>query len=456
MIKRVFNIFYVLVIVLSACKDKDINVFDKTADERVTEALANLKADLTAPANGFKVKYKPADGGGSYYALMKFNEDNSLIIQTDFTGNGGRFLIDTVTYRIESSLGLQLIIENYSFFSYLFEQGNASFPAEYEFIYVNKTPDNALVFKSKTDSDNPTILTLIEATVADQSSLLGLALSDNLNTLSEDLLRVSSSLTLTYQNKDLVFYTSIDELQRIITFNAASKKTNTASVKSIDFSTGYDIKKDSMVFDTALEGLFLGTNISIKGIKFNTTLGSSGIDVCTDPIPTHLLTGVTSANQQVTFETSLIDVSGKSFTTLSTIYYCPLNFIIDNGVSVDNEIENDIPGAVEFVLYYNAALNDGTKLYGIGFVIQNEDESFNIAVREFTPTLTDNNLIFDFKPGLRLMNDTPITVDLNKINIYLDALTSGNQTYVFKFIENRYEFFNPCTGWSFVLINANQ
>jgi hypothetical protein len=35
-------------------------------------------------------------------------------------------------------------------------------------------------------------------------------------------------------------------------------------------------------------------------------------------------------------------------------------------------------------------------------------------------------------------------------------LTQGDNTYVFELQDNLYEFYNPCTGWSFVFIDANQ
>ena len=80
---------------------------------------------------------------------MDFNEDNTVHIRSDLGSNDGQFFEQTVTYRIDSSLGLELIIETYSFFSFLFEQADATFLAEYEFNFVNKTPDEALVLIAK-------------------------------------------------------------------------------------------------------------------------------------------------------------------------------------------------------------------------------------------------------------------------------------------------------------------
>jgi hypothetical protein len=109
----------IIILLISACDD-DINVFDKTADERANESIQNLKNELIAPDNGWRVLYTPSSDAGSYYVLMDFNEDNSVRIQTDFGEENGRFFDDTLTYRIDNSLNVELIFETYSFFSYLY------------------------------------------------------------------------------------------------------------------------------------------------------------------------------------------------------------------------------------------------------------------------------------------------------------------------------------------------
>src|SRR5688500_1023533 len=195
--------FGLVIVILASCKDDEIALFEKTADERVSEAIATLKQDLVAPANGWRMKYRPEEESGSFYVLMDFNEDNTVNIRSDLGSNDGQFFEQTVTYRIDSSLGLELIIETYSFFSFLFEQADATFLAEYEFNFVNKTPDNALVFNSKTDPGTPTIL-LFEPAAANDIDLLGQNLSANLNIIGDDFQKASSSLRIVYQNKDLV------------------------------------------------------------------------------------------------------------------------------------------------------------------------------------------------------------------------------------------------------------
>ena len=454
--RKVLYIIGMLTMLLTSCKEDDINVFDKTADERVAEAIAALKQDLIAPANGWKLKYTPEAESGSFYVLLDFNENDKVTIKTDLGSNDGAYYEQTISYRIDNSLGLELILENYSFFSFLFELDQATFGAEYEFNFINKTPDNALVFNSKSDISIPTILVFQEATAAD-INLLGINLSKNLTVLSDDLDKFTSSLKLTYENKDLALYISLDELRRTMRITSAALKTNSQNTQTINFTTGYLIKGDSIIFNEPFRETVLGNSIIIKSIQLN-TLSDAVISVCPNPIPIHTYSGITSANDVVLLETSLIDVNGKSFASLSNFYFSPLQYIFDNGTSARNAILQDIRGALEMHLYYNYdPLDTGTPLYGIGFVIQNLNDSITFALRKFTPVLNDNNIIFNFAPDITLFGSQQTDdATIANINIYLDALTEGDNTYVFEVSEDLYEFYNPCTGWSFVFINANR
>lgn len=450
--KKWLYIFGLMIIILTSCKDDEVAIFDKTADERVTEAVSNLKQELVSAANGWRVKYRPVSESGSFYVLMDFNEDNTVNIKTDLGHNDGEFFEQTVTYRIDNSLGLELIIESYSFFSFLFEQGQATFLAEYEFNFVNKTPDDALVFSSKTDPDTPTIL-LFQQAAPDDTNLLATQVSTNLNTLSQDLNKLSSSLKLTYENKDLIFYMVLDNFMRIVTINSASRKTNTLVTQDVNFTSPYVLKGDSIVFDSNFSGTVLSSNVSIKGIKFS-QLAEGTINVCADPINVHSYNGVTSANDPVTIETSLSDASGGNFAD-SDFYNAPLGLIFNNGVSASAQIAQDITGALAMQLYYNYNIGNGSPFYALGFYIQNANGTVTFALRQFTPTLIENNIVFAFEPDVELFGEPMTDANTDNVNIYLDLLTQGDNTYVFQLGNGVYEFHNPCTGWSFIFQDGN-
>src|SRR5436190_5106916 len=141
--KTIYIAFLAAVVIFASCKPKTEELFEKSSDQRAAEAKEQLKNDLIAPANGWRLRYQPEDESGSYWVLLKFNEDNTLILESDLGQRDGEFFRDTLTYRVDNSLGLEVIFESYCFFSYLFDRDQATFLAEYEFIYASKTPDGA-------------------------------------------------------------------------------------------------------------------------------------------------------------------------------------------------------------------------------------------------------------------------------------------------------------------------
>jgi hypothetical protein len=451
--KKWAYIFGLMIIVITSCDDNDVAIFEKTADERVAEAIANLKQDLIAPANGWRVKYRPEQESGSYYVLMDFNEDNTVTIKSDLGNNDGEFFEQTITYRIDSSLGLELIMESYCFFSFLFEQDQASFLAEYEFNFVNKTPDDALVFNSKTDPGTPTVL-LFEEALPDDTKLLATTLSTNLNTIGEDFDKFSSTLRLTYQNRDIALYIVMDNLRRIFTINSASRKTNILIKQDVDFSSPFTLKGDSLVLDQKFSATILNNNITIKSIKFN-TLTEGTISVCPSPTTVHSYDAVTSANDKVALESTLVDATGADFTTTSDFYYSPIQYILDNGESAAQQIAADITGATYMLLYYDYDRGDGTRLNALGFYIQNPNGTITFAAREFTPTLVGNKITFDFADDITILGEPTTPANTDNIDIYLDLMTEGDNTFAFTVEDGIYEFFNPCTGWTFAFIDGN-
>jgi hypothetical protein len=344
-------------------------------------------------------------------------------------------------------------MESYCFFSFLFEQDDASFLAEYEFNFVNKTPDNALVFNSKTDPGEKTIL-LFEEALPDDTGLLATELSTNLNTIADDFKKFSSTLRLTYQNRDVALYVVMDNLRRIFTITSASRKNNILIRQDVDFSSPYILKGDSLVLDEKFSATILNNNISIKSIKFN-ALNESTIAICPEPTTVHAYDGVTSANDLIALETSLLDATGADFATASDFYFTSISNILDNGESAAQQIAEDIEGATFMLLYYDYDRGDGTRLNALGFYIQNPNGTITFAAREFTPTLVGNKITFDFADDITILGEPDTPANTDNIDIYLDLMTEGDNTFVFTVDDGVYEFFNPCTGWTFAFIDGN-
>jgi hypothetical protein len=431
-----------LFILFSSCKDETERLFDKTAEERAAEAIQNLKDDLTAPANGWRLKYQPENESGSYWLIIHFKEDDKVVIESDLGANDGEFFMDTLTYRVDNSLGLELIFETYSFFSYLFEHDQATFLAEYEYIYVNKTSDGSLVFRSKTDTGDPTIIVLEEAS-PDDSELLAREISANINTISEDigsLLFSTPGYQLTYQDRDLRLFLTLEPVRRTVSVVSASKKSTSTGAVNVNFTTGYFLQGDSLVFDETLSGNFQGVAISLKGILL-TKLTDATSDICGGR-DVHVYEGITSQNDDVLLEATLASPAGATFANFSFLV-APNEYIFNNGESMADEIATDIVGAGAMQLYY-----DFEGFYALGFFIQNADGTTTFYLREFTPERIGNQLVFNFEPTISVFGNQNSPANINNVNKYLDAFTQGGQTYFYEIAEDVYEMHNPCTGWS--------
>ena len=139
-----------------------------SVEERGSQAISDLNDLLLAPAHGWKMDYRPTVGSGSVFILLDFNEEGLVRIQSDVSANSGQFRDQLIPYRIDSGQGLELIMETYAVFHYLFELEMATFGGEFEFIFVAKQEDH-LVFRSKTDAvlGENTILTFQPASASD-------------------------------------------------------------------------------------------------------------------------------------------------------------------------------------------------------------------------------------------------------------------------------------------------
>jgi hypothetical protein len=447
--KKAYHFIWIALIALASCKEDDISLFDKPPEERVKEAIAALRADLIAPENGWRVKYQPERDSGYYYVLLKFKDQaDQLIIEGDLPYNDGEFFRDTITYRIDSSLGLELIFENYSMFSFLFEQNDATFQAEYEFNYISKTPNGELVFKSKTDPTEVSTI-VFEKAAANDINLLGRTLATNLLTLRGDIDNFVSAQKITFVNKDLVLYARLDDFTRTINISAASKKTNVASSATVSYFSPYVLKGDSIVFEEPFSATLLGYNIKFKAIKLN-AITDGTINICADPIDIHSFTGRTSNFDDIILETSYDNLTGKQFVIESDFYFMPLVYIFKDGASAKTVIEQDIEGAAEFDMIYDPSSSD----YRIGFYLFNANGTATFAYHEFAPVLSGNILQFNLKPDLKFSQGIVPDADPAQIDNYINSITQGD-IYVLQISPGVYEFKNPCTGWSFIGINGN-
>ena len=433
-----------------ACRNNDEELlFDKTADERVAEATADLRQKLTAPANGWIMRYRPVPESGTYNVLLNFDADGGVRIRTDFGVNNNEFYDQVNTYRVDNSLGLELIFESYSFFSYLFEQNQATFEAEYEFVYVNETPSGELVFGSKTDLTSLTIAVL-EPAPDNAEALLGRSINGNLETLSQTLGVISSVYELNYANRDLSLYLSLNTSLRTISFTYVTSLSGQGG-RPITFATGYTAEGNSLVLDDPLVINFQGAEVNIPSIELN-QLNPATLSACGGTIDISQYTGTVGA-QPISLLPTLFDPNGANFNDSASFFFAGPQSIFNDGVPVGNRLGEDVEGALALQLYYFEREED--PFVALGFVLLNGTEQVTFALKDFTSTLSDNQIAFEFAPDYTLYGDTTATVNAPAMDVYLNNLTSGGNTYILKSASGVYEFVNPCTKWSIVFRAGN-
>ena len=128
---------WLLLIIVWGCEDDEGSRL-APVDERVSEAISNLRSELMAPADGWKLEYQPTPDAGVFLMLLDFSE-SEVTISSDVPDDEGAYFEQTIPYRIDNALGLELILETFGVFHFLFEQDQASFGAEFEFIFQEKS-----------------------------------------------------------------------------------------------------------------------------------------------------------------------------------------------------------------------------------------------------------------------------------------------------------------------------
>ena len=444
---RFFLVSLILLAIASACGNNEEElIFDKTADERVAEATADLRQKLTAPANGWLVRYQPVPESGTYNVLLNFDADGGVRIRTDFGVNDNEFYDQMNTYRVDNSLGLELIFESYSFFSYLFEQNGATFEAEYEFVYVNETPNGELVLTSKTDlSFTSSTIVVLEPAPDNAEVLLGREVNNNLEALSETLGVVSSVYQLSYANRDLSLYLSLNTALRTMSFTYVASLSG-AGGRPITFATGYTAEGNALILDEPLVTTFQGNEIAITAISLN-QLTPATLTACGGTIDINQYTG-TVADEPISLLPTLFDPNGANFNDSASFFFASPQDIYNNGVPVGNRLGEDVDGALALQLYYFEREED--PFIALGFVLLNGTDQVTFALKDFTSTFSDNQIQFEFALDYTLYGDTTATVNAPAMDVYLNNLTSGGTTYILKSASGVYEFVNPCTKWSVV------
>lgn len=456
-----------LFLAMFGCGDDLTNI--SSVDERTEAAIEELIDELTDPNNGWKLKYQPTPESGVYLLFMTFDDGGRVVVKSDLADNHGEFFEQTLEYRVDAASGLELVLETYGLFHYLFEQDDASFGAEFEFVFERKDGNN-LVFESKTDNIDPTEL-LFEPAISGGADALSPTLSANLNLFDCNNARILGQgpcvQHIMFNDRDMSLFWSINVARRQIEVDLVGAGTtldeilaNTDNV-TINHTTGYFFENGNLVLSEPFTFTLRGEEVTISSITPN-TLSLDGDPVCSlggDATP--IMSGTVGGLGSVTIVRSMFDSEGIGFQPKAESNYNvnPIFIFSQNPVMSllqTGSIFERIPSTVAFILNYGFDSED-QPANAIGFIIEDANRDQTTYLREFEMTTTVGNRI-----QLTLTDDVYISGVSNDedrqsvMEITEEILGNGEIFASLVPLDGQditvFRLMNPCNGYEFFLV----
>jgi hypothetical protein len=459
---RLHNIYFMLFFFIIACtNDEEDNL--PSVEERVAAAVNDLKNDLTAPPNGWRVNYQPTPQAGIFFMILDFDEDGMVTIKTDVVDNDGEFIKHTVPYRIDHAHSLELIFETYGVFHHLFEKDQASFGAEFEFLYSGKQGEN-LVFVSKSDLSNRTVMVFEPAGPGDET-LLSTEIVENLDQfygLTPQIFgRTPPIQQLILQDKNISVFWSIDPSKRVISVDMAGTGTTIEEISNkvpINHTTGYALMGGKLVLMDPLSFDIGGESITIAEIELN-DFNMNGESFCSlNTVNTPVYEGQIEGLGQVTIKKSLFSSKGADFQPMSSHpYSVNVLFVFDeSGSSLLEEgiIGEKFPNATGFLFNYELESQE-LPANAVGFIVEDESGEGQFYLREFEPTVTEGNKIAIALTNNFYYSTTPAPEDEQNLIDITDKIFEGNEMYAFDLpVQGNkvFRLFNPCNQYELFLV----
>ncbi len=463
MIKKFFPIV-VLSLLMTSCGDDEPNL--APPEERVAAAIQELQDELIAPPNGWKLAYKPTNESGTFFILLDFDPDGTVNIKSDVPDDDGEYRNQTITYRVDNSLGLELIFETYSVFQFLFEIDDTTFGAEYEFLFVSKL-EESLVFRSKTDVFDITTL-IFEPASANDDNLFGIEIAQNLELFSRiglDNAATRQQLILSDRNISIFWALDIEKRTLHAEFAGIGESPDeivTNQIISIEHSTSYSLEGDVLVLEEPFSFVLNGFRNDIAEVTIG-QLEAAGPSLCsTEPDNNPIFSDQSRGLGNIIIQNTVVSSSGLGFT--ADVYTINSQFIFDEEgnslADADNNtglIIESFPDVGGFAFLYGVELNDPTiPIYSLGLIMNNGDLYF----REFIPSVTEIN-----KVSINLLDKyfyrtvpegSPVPDGTEEaLRMITDLMFVGSEIYAYDFPANGLEIFrlfNPCNEFQFLLV----
>ncbi len=455
---RYLSTCIILILALFGCTGDDSPKLP-SFEERVSTAINGLRADLIAPGQGWRLEYKPTPESGVFFMLLEFTE-KEVRIQSDVVANDGFLFDQTIPYRLDNAHGLELIFETYCVFSFLFEQDRATFGAEFEFIYKEKKGEN-LIFESKTDITNPTILEFEPANSGDEN-LFSREIAANLTAFStvspQALVPEPPRQQVVLEDRNISVFWSLDNQKRNIVSEFAGEGTTIAEIITnggvlLNHSSGYALLDGFLVLQEPLLFSLAGQNITLERIALQ-DFSMTGPSFCpTGPDNGPKYQGTSPGIGDVTMLGTLLSTSGQGFQ--SNVYTVNIQFVIDgdgNSLSQVGIIAEHFPDATGFVFFYGVDLLDpNIPIYSVGLILDDGE----IYVREFEQTVTEINRVKIILTNNYFHSGTPKPGDQQNLKEVTDEIFAGGITYAFDLPVTGltvFRLYNPCNRYEVFLV----
>jgi hypothetical protein len=456
MIKRYISylfIYGIAIASLSCGQDEPIDI--GSADERKAAATDSIVSELISPQFGWKVNYQPSPKSGSFLILLKFDASGNLNIKSDIVAGEDTFFNTDITYRIDNGIGTELIFETYSVFHLLQEE----LGGEFEFLYLQKSGAN-LIFQSKTDGGNPTILTFEPAGEFDENLLSG-EITNNLRkaTIQDPgLVGTNVYFQLYLKDKDISVFMTIDlDVRALKVLNAGVGQTMNEIIfndQTVDIghNTNYSTLGESIILQSGVSFNLNGQSILIS--EFQIANAQESLEsYCSGQDLTKITFEGSTGNESITFSSSLFSAS-TTFVPLNEDPYSGNTFNLIDGMdeSLEETILAAFPDLAVLQFYFNYTQIDPA-LNGFGFVTVDSNGDADFFLREFSAPIVEGNK-FTVTGGDALFTAQPTDEQQQVLFDLTDLLFSGGEFFVLEFtgIQGFYEIYNPCTQYKLFLL----
>jgi hypothetical protein len=261
--RTVYFLLIVSGLFLQSCLKDEEDVFDKSAAERMDDALTEYQTVLTAAPNGWLMEYYPEEDQaiGGYTYLCSFNASGEVTVASEITTRNHQSG-DQITslYKLIADQGPVLSFDTYNEVFHYFSEPSGSdvdgYAGDYEFIIL-KADQDSVIMKGKKYANRIVMTPLAEGT--DWSEYL-----QQIVTISEE------SAFGTYK-----FFIGNQETADV---------TQTERTFSFEYSEGEEVRSEGVSFIYTGTGIKFYEPFTLGGVTMENFdwHGSESTYVCTD------------------------------------------------------------------------------------------------------------------------------------------------------------------------------